>query len=187
MKKLSGLAFLLACLVGGGVHAELPAGWSFGAAKPDAYETGTEAGSSRAGGKVAFIRIKTTDQGFGTLQQSINAEAYRGKRLHLSALLRSEHAGSAQMWMRIDGSGEHALGFDNMDDRPLKGDRDWQRCDIVLDVPDEAKSIAFGFFISGTGKVWADGFKLETVGHDVPTTNKVPPYRDRPANLDFSK
>lgn len=187
MKKSLGIAFLLACLIGGGAHAEVPAGWSFGAAKPDAYETGVEAGGSSPGGKVAFIRVKTTDQGFGTIQQSINAEAYRGKRLRLSGQLRSEHAGSAQMWMRIDGSGQRSLGFDNMDDRPLKGDRDWQRCDIVLDVPDEAKFVAFGFFVSGTGTVWADNFKLETVGNDVPTTNLVPPYRSAPANLDFSE
>lgn len=187
MKKSLGIAFLLACLIGGGAHAEAPAGWTFGAAKPDAYETGVEASGSSPGGKVAFIRVKTTDQGFGTLMQSIDAEAYRGKRLHLSALLRSEHAGSAQMWMRIDGSGQRSLGFDNMDDRPLNGDRDWQRCDIVLDVPDEAKLIAFGFFVSGTGKVWADNFKLETVGNDVPTTNRAPSYRSAPANLDFSE
>jgi len=187
MKKSSGFAFLLACLIGGGVHAEVPSSWSFGAARPDAYETGMEAGGSQPGGKVAFIRIKSTDQGFGTLQQSIGAEAYRGKRLHLSASLRSEHAGSAQMWMRIDGNDGRVIGFDNMSDRPLTGDRGWQRCDIVLDVPDDAKHIGFGFLLSGTGTAWADDFKLETVGNDVPTTNQLPPYRSAPANLDFSE
>jgi hypothetical protein len=187
MKKSSGLAFLLACLIGGGVHAEVPAGWSFGAARPDAYETGVEAGGSSPGGKIAFIRVKTTDQGFGTIQQSINAEAYRGKRLRLSGQLRSEHAGSAQMWMRVDGSDGRATGFDNMNDRPLTGDHDWQRCDIVLDVPDNANFIAFGFLLSGSGTAWADNFKLETVGNDVPTTNILQPYRSTPANLDFSE
>ena len=186
MKKSLGIAFLLACLIGGGAHAEAPAGWIFIAANPYAYETGTEAGGSGPNGKVAFIRIKTSDPKFGTLKQSLNAEAYRGKRLHLSGELRSEHADSAQMWMRVD-AGDRMLGYDNMGDRPLKGDSGWRHCDLVLDVPDDAKSVTYGFLISGTGTVWADNFRLETVGNDVPTTNQMPVDRSAPTNLDFSE
>ena len=76
--------------------------------------------SVRHRGKAA-ARIESTDtapaDGFGTLMQSFKADAYRGKRIRLSAWMKTENAASAQMWLRLDGT-KSVLGFDNMDSRP---------------------------------------------------------------------
>jgi hypothetical protein len=42
-----------------------------------------------------------------------------------------------------------AWPFDNMDDRPIKGDSEWQQYAVVLDVPSEATALAYGILLSG--------------------------------------
>ena len=79
------------------------------------------------------------------------------------------------------------LAFDNMAARPIRGTVDWQRYDVVLDVPAEAKAIALGVLLTGTGEVFVADFKLETVGLDVDTTEMDVPLPERPQNLDFSE
>lgn len=55
----------------------------------------------------------------------------------------------------------------------------------MLEVPDSAATIHYGFFLKGSGKVWARRFALEAVGEDVATTEPEPRYLSRPTNLDF--
>jgi hypothetical protein len=78
------------------------------------------------------------------------------------------------MWMRIDGptSGE-MLGFDNMKNRPIEGTNDWQKYEIVLDVPDNSTGVFYGVLIHGNGQAWLGDFSFEIVGDDVKTTNML--------------
>jgi hypothetical protein len=90
--------------------------------------------------------------------------------------------------LRIDGQERgQMLGFDNMNNRPVKGTADWQEASVVLDVPAGASALAYGFFVQGGGKMWVNGQTIEEVGSDVPTTNmnvkKALPKT--PANLGF--
>lgn len=133
--------------------------------------------------------VKIPSNTFATLMQSISAQAYRSKRLRLTAELKSRDAGAGAIWMRIDpsGGGRH-LRFDNMMKRSgggaLKGDADWtERC-IVLDVPYTAASIHFGCLLHEKGTVWARNFRFETVDGDVPVTGDGE-YPARPANLEL--
>lgn len=189
MKKSRVLAGLLACALSGVVQAEMPAGWFAAGSEPNDYDMGSEPGTRRPGGRHAFIRARPESKGFGTMMQAIDAANYRGQRLRLSGYLRTKDAGKAQMWMRVDGSQQRVLAFDNMETRALKGDNDWKSYAIVLDVPEEAVDVAFGFLLSNQGTIWADDFRLETVGKDVPVTemSTVPKFGREPVNLDFSK
>src|SRR4030095_6622009 len=63
------------------------------------------------------------------------------------------------------------LGFDNMDNRPVKGTTDWTKYELVLDVPEATTMILYGFFVYEKGKAWADDLRFEVVGKDVPSTN----------------
>lgn len=64
-------------------------------------------------------------------------------------------------------------------DRTIEGTTEWQRYEVVLDVPEDAANISFGISLFGTGTVWLNTVKLEVVGSDAPT------HRDEPANLNF--
>lgn len=188
MKKSLRWAFLFGCAMAGAAHADVPMGWSATGSAVKDYEMGSAVGNRHPGDKSGFIRAKGDSAGFGTMVQMVDAEAYRGKRVRLSGALRTEQAGRGQMWMRVDGTGERSLGFDNMDDRPLVGDNAWKRYEIVLDVPDNAIDIAFGFLLSGKGEIWADDFKLDVVGPDVPLTGgNLRRLNREPMNLDFSQ
>lgn len=178
-------ALLLACQAHAG---ELPKGWFTSGSAPETYDIGARPGDRHPGDRNAYIRAQPQSRGFATLMQTIGAEGYRGKRLRLSGYLRTRDVNNAALWMRVDAVNQRGVSFDNMGPRALRGDHDWKRCDIVLDVPPNAQAIAFGFLLEGKGEVAADDFKLEEVGKDVPVTGTdQPAYPAAPANLDFSQ
>jgi len=87
------------------------------------------------------------------------------------------------LWMRVD-KNSSAVAFDNMEDRAIKGTSDWQRYEVVLDVPKDATGIAFGILLAGPGTVWLNSTNFELVESDVPTTGRE--HRpDAPTNLNF--
>ena len=180
------LAMLL-CLP---VRADAPEGWRIAGSRPADFEFGIDTHVVHAGstGSGYIRRVGGSSPGFGTLMQLFNAGNYRDTRVRLSAYLKTERAQRGQMWLRIDGPGDQVLGFDNMDARPITNTADWRRYEIVLDVPQSATSIAFGFFLSGSGTVWADDFKLERVDTSVPRTVGDNGARlDEPRNLNFDR
>ncbi|TWU56600.1 Regulatory protein BlaR1 [Rubripirellula tenax] len=116
--------------------------------------------SGEASGRIA--RVKPSGN-FGTFTQMFQSDDYRGKRIRLSGFLKTKDAKSSGLWMRIDGPGDQPLGFDNMQDRGVKGTTDWTTYEIELDVPAEATNIAIGFLLIGDGTIWGDDLKLEVV------------------------
>lgn len=169
--------------------AAAPKGWIVAGSAPEDYEYGTDADKSTDGSKAAFIKSKpgAKGQGFGTLMQMFAADDYRGGRWKLTARMRTEDAKKAQLWMRVDGPDRKMNAFDNMDDRPVTGDRDWQRYEIVLDVAPDSVAVAFGFFLYGGGQVWADDFRLERVANTIPVTGKPGQQARNPTNLSFDE
>lgn len=122
------------------------------------------------------------------LMQSILADPYRGRRLKLTAELCTEDAETATLWMRIDPAEGRYLRFDNLMRRPggpLTGSTGWTERHIVLDVPDNAETVHYGFFLQGSGRVWARRFSLEAVSAEIATTEAEPRYLSGPTNLDF--
>lgn len=173
------------------VLADLPEGWMAAGSAPGDYDFSIDHGIAAEGAASATIKAKpgAAEGKFGTFTQVVAADAYRSQRVRLSAAMRTDQASSAQLWLRVDGQpGKPALAFDNMDSRPVRGSTEWKRYEIVLDVPQESTALVFGFFLSGgKGQAWADSFRLEKVGLDVPVTGSSagPQMRQTPINLNF--
>jgi hypothetical protein len=178
-------------------RAEPPADWFGGG---EGYERSLDA-TEKHGGKSSGC-LKSTGDGanaFGTLLQFFKAEKYRGKRLRLSAFVKSEDVeGWSGLWMRVDGKEKTGLAFDNMMGRPIKGTNGWEKYEIVLDVPDDAEEIYYGALLAGKGKVWVDDVTFDAVGKDVAATglevapmdrqgDPNPNVPDAPKNLDFER
>ncbi len=152
------------------------------------YDFGVEHVDGALSEKCAFIKkIASAPNGYGTLSQGISAEQYRGKHVRLSAMLKSKDADGVQLFLRMDGPEEKVLAFRNMDDAPVKGTTDWKHYDIVLDVPQQAQAISYGYYLLGKGEAWADSFKIEVVGNDVPVSTPEPNLPDKPVNGDFEQ
>lgn len=108
------------------------------------------------------------------LVQGIRADAYRGKRLRLSGyVMTRDVADTAGLWMDVQGGGG-STGFDNMQNRPIRGTSGWTWYDVVLDVPANSAGIGFGLFLQGRGRAWVDDLHLDVVGVDIPSTNAAP-------------
>jgi hypothetical protein len=73
--------------------------------------------------------------------------------MRFTAVVKSEDLSEwAGLWMRVDDKKGETLGFDNMERRAIKGSTDWQRHQVVLDVPEESASVNFGILLSGKGR-----------------------------------
>jgi erythromycin esterase-like protein len=180
---------------------EAPKGWFHAGDHPQNYEMSLDRAVKHSGQAGAHIKCITDKaEGFGTLMQIFKADDYRGKRLRLSAWMRTEKADSAQFWLRLD-SAKSMVGFDNMDNRAVTGTTDWKKYELTLDVPAATVKIAFGVIVSGQGQVWVDDFVFEAVGEEAPSTNMLTPeqmkeehepgpvgeYPRQPVNLNFEE
>ncbi|MGV3508594.1 MAG: hypothetical protein ACO1N7_04830 [Sphingobacteriaceae bacterium] len=162
-------------------------GWFLAGSSPQSYLIGVETNSERSS-KVAFLKSVKESKGFGTLMQGFYPNKYLGKRVRMSGFIKSKDVADwAGMWFRIDGEDKKALGFDNMQSRPIKGNQEWKKYSIVLDVPSNSKYFAYGVLLSGEGQIWMDDVSFEVVDATISTTapsNEKPVY-DNPENLNF--
>ena len=51
----------------------------------------------------------------------------------------------------------------------IAGTRDWQKYEIVADIPDTCTSIGLGIVLSGKGQVWLSDIQLEPFERSVQT------------------
>ena len=184
-KPVVGLVLLLTCSLA--VQAAAPVGWFLAGSKPASYDVGTDPQAAYNGHPSAYLKAKEpVSDGFGTLMQDFRADKYLGKRVRFSAFVKSDGVKDwAGLWMRVD-KDRDAVALDNMQDRPIKGTADWQRYEVVLDVPQDATGIFYGILLSGSGTVWLNSVELEVVGTDVPTTGgKGTKLPDEPTNKSF--
>ena len=148
------------------------------------------------------LKCDTKENGFVGVMQMFSAKDYIGKRVRFSALVKAEAVeGWGGLWMRVD-EGPKVLAFDNMQNRPIKGSRDWVPESVVLDVPSASSTapegtngataptgVFFGMLLTGKGQIWISNVQFEVVGSDVPTTGGSPheTLPGGPGNLSLSR
>ncbi len=174
---------------------DLPEGWIKAGSSPKSYEMGIERGTGRDGQNTATIKSTAKKiHGFGTLMQQCNPDKYLGKRVRMTAYMKTSNVtGWAGIWFRVDGTGNKTLSFDNLHDgkkdRSVKGSTEWNKYEIVLDVPLHATNLAFGALLVGTGQIWFSSIAFEVVDTLVEVTDKSKNYMplSEPTNLNFEK
>ncbi|MCO7223035.1 hypothetical protein [Pleionea sp. CnH1-48] len=164
--------------------SSLPEGWRFTGSDQQLYKVGIDQQQGKpAPSAYLFAQEGTNSEQFGTISQRFNPQKYLGKRVRLSAWVKTTNVeGWAGLWMRIDTQTFKGLTFDNMKNRPIVGSNDWKKYSIVLDVDSRATALLFGVFMSGKGKLWVDDFKFEVVDSKVPLTKA---NLTKPQNTNF--
>lgn len=109
------------------------------------------------------------------LEQSLDASRYAGKRIRVSAYFKTDAVAQyAGLWVSLvsRNSNVNRLPPRNISvaDAPVRGTQDWQRSEVVLDVPADIHTLGYGFGLMGSGRVWVDDMQVEVVGNDVPLT-----------------
>ena len=173
------------------LSAAVPEGWIMSGSRPADYQSAVDSQVVYNGRPSAYLRYASPNGpgggGFGTLMQSFGANDYIGQRVRFSGFVKSEAVQNwAGLWMRVDFATK-TLSFDNMQNRPIKGTTDWQRYEVVLDVPDSAVGIAFGILLDGPGEVWLNSVQFDVVTPGVETTGRSPSLPDAPRNLGFDQ
>ena len=136
------------------------------------YQTGFLEKLKTSGRQLGFIKsLNPSKRGFGTLMRTADIEAFRGKRIQLISYIKTVDAKSAGAWFRVNGE-KKTLAFDNMSDRRIRGTHDWQEVSLVLDIPDDAKTVSYGIMLEGKGKVWFEQPEFEVVDLTVRTTER---------------
>lgn len=173
---------------------DLPNGWLKAGSKPKSYEMVLDQIDGRQGKNAATIKsIDKNIDGFGTLMQQSKPDKFLGKRIKMTGYLKSENVSDwAGLWLRVDQAGsQQSLSFDNMQDRAIKGTKDWTKYEIILDVPTNASMLAFGALLSGTGQIWFDNITFEIVDNSIKPTGSINGGQSNiqiePSNLDFEK
>lgn len=161
-------------------------GWFLAGGDPKSYQIGVEKSAERKN-SVAFLKSIKQSNSFGTIMQGFNPSKYLGKRVRMTGFIKSQGVEDwAGMWFRIDGEDKKMLGFDNMQNRPIKGNTSWTKYSIVVDAPENSKYFAYGVLLSGQGQVWLDDLSLEIVDKSEPLTAIADaPTFDNPKNLNF--
>jgi RNA polymerase sigma factor (sigma-70 family) len=111
---------------------------------------------------------------------------YVGKRLKFSAFLKCENLASrgGVVIVAVDAAGivrkmanssdQAAIGGDPTG--PILGTEDWTQLYAVTDVPTNTAALVVGAFARGSGKLWIDDARVETVGDNVPATDDETPH-----------
>jgi len=195
MKNFKSILILsvVSLMIFGFTTNELPKNWFKSGSKSESYKVATDSIIFQSGKKsVSIASLDSSIEGFETIMQSCSARNFLGTRIKMTGYIKSENVADwAGMWLRIDSKtpGE-SLGFDNMQDRPIIGNSDWTKCEIVMDVPAESITLKFGALISGTGKIWFDNVTFEILDNASPKVSEELnslPLPEKPQNLDFEE
>jgi len=140
----------------------IPERWASEQSVPNEYEIRLDRRIFHSGRSSLHMRSRLdSPKGIAKLSQKLAANEYRGTRLHMSAYLKTEiTCGSAGLWLQMIGQGGTVLALDDMHGRPVTGTTGWTRYDFILDVPQQARDIAFGVILTGNGQAWADDFTI---------------------------
>jgi hypothetical protein len=106
--------------------------------------------------------------GSGAVIQTINARNYLGKRVKLSAFIRTENVKDFACLIlspqnKMDDFWNNS--FNNSEDKKtfLQGNHAFKKIESYLNVSDNAGNLVIGAMIKGEGKIWIDNINLEII------------------------
>ena len=160
---------------------QTPAGWSANTSQPGEYRVGVDPNIRYQGKPSLFVRsLVPLPAGEMTIFQTFSALKCRGKRVRLSAWLRTDRGNlNPPLLLQVDEWVASA--------RPSGMTGPWGRYELVEGVAAQAKDLGFGLRFSGAGTLWIGSFAFESVYSSVPLTYPVTVAPSAPHNLDFTE
>ena|ERR1700733_12992741 len=135
------------------IISKKPRFWRSWSSRPDIFEIGVDNETSMSTGRSGFVQSLVSEilpADWGGLDQPFGAYDYRGKRIRFSAQLKTQKVvGEAALFMMILGADKRTLLQEAMRDRSFVGSNDWTKCNVILDVPENARYINIGGVIRG--------------------------------------
>jgi rhodanese-related sulfurtransferase len=102
-------------------------------------------------------RPDSASRGFAGFTQKVDAANLRGRRVTMTAMVRSENV--LRMGFIIVGAEDdegRVIALSRGDGDPITGTHDWRTAEVDVLVPPEAVKVFFGVTLVGAGTVWLD-------------------------------
>jgi rhodanese-related sulfurtransferase len=118
------------------------------------------AGAGRASGRITCVPAAES-RGFAGFTQRIDALNLRGRRVTLSAKVRSENVERvAFLWMAAEDASGRMMALTPPDADPVKGTTGWHEVQISGVVPPVAVRVSVGLSLTSAGRVWLDDVRM---------------------------
>jgi len=121
-------------------------------------------------GKYSLSLAKIADGAAFGVATFIIPRTYKGKEIQLKGYIKTDNVtkGYAGFWLRIDGTEQNVLSFDNMYKNGVTGTTNWKEYTITLPYDDaKAFKIFAGALLVGSGKMWMDNLRLYIDGKPI--------------------
>ncbi len=137
--------------------------WS---SKPTMYTAGTDTTVMRNGHPT--LKICSTSAGLDDwafwIRDEYDASKYLGKKLRVSAMIKSKDvAVQSGIAIRLLGRNFKGLLPVPKNSRTIRGDTDWKRYEVIVDVPKATELVSNGVVLNGPGTIWVDEIHWEPV------------------------
>lgn len=125
------------------------------------------------------------DTTWGASEGVIDIRPLAGGFLRIVAFMKTDEAGSAALWARVDGERDGSYvnwSADTMADREVEGSTDWTEYELRIAAPQGATMLLVGTILRGGGTVWIDQVEIAPLGADTqPSGGRTTPiFHDVP-------
>lgn len=141
-----------------GVGGEIP-GWSSSQhAGPTAFTMRVDAQGAYAGSGSLHV-TRTQPSVYGSIAQTLDAKAFAGKTVELTAMLKTQNVGPKGWQLYINAGLPGTMRVADA----LSGDTPWQRVTVQVKVPPGARYLTVGATLRDAGDAWLDDVVLKTL------------------------
>ena len=114
----------------------------------------------RASARITCVPVATS-RGFAGYTQRLGAEGLSGRRVTLSAMVRTENVERGVfLWIGAEDAQGRVIGMTRPDSGPIVGTQDWRLSEVSGVVPAAAVRVLIGVSLMTSGRVWLDDVRL---------------------------
>lgn len=148
--------------------------WLVDGTYPAGYQVGLDDKGAHGGKASAYIKADynlVSESDSVGLEQWFDTSQFQGQRIRVSAYIRSNNV-SRNVNFRVvaQSSGLRSGNTAQLPKGAIFGRRDWQKYDLVVDVPKDSLYISVLLSLEGQGEAWFDDLNVEIVDRTVPLT-----------------
>lgn len=125
------------------------------------YEWSVDTGNASEG-KSSYRIKRLSEQSFGMIQQPVRVDAFAGKTLEFSAMLKTDDVGPEGWLLVVNVENRNAI-LEQIRSEPVTGKQNWKRNSVRIKLPPDAFELKLGIMLLDAGTGWVDDVKLRVV------------------------
>jgi len=125
------------------------------------FEWSVDTGSASEG-KSSYRIKRLSEQAFGMIQQSVRVDAFAGKTVEFSAMLKADEVGP-EGWLLVVNVENRNTILEQLRSEPVTGKQNWKRSVLRVRLPPDVFELKLGVMLLDAGTGWVDDVKLRVV------------------------